>query len=113
VTTIDTSNRRTHALALSALTALQSAALSRRGMIALAVLLLGLGLAFNWSWLVAVGAAPLILAVLPCVAMCGLGLCMAGHNHAPAEAPTRSDEANAGAAKEAERSCCKDTTKRV
>jgi hypothetical protein len=34
------------------------------------------GLAFNWGWLVAVGIAPLLVAVLPCVAMCALGLCM-------------------------------------
>ena len=31
------------------------------------------GLALNWNWLVAVGVAPLLL---PCVAMCALGLCM-------------------------------------
>ena len=30
----------------------------------------------NWGWLVAVGAAPLILSLAPCIAMCGLGLCM-------------------------------------
>ncbi|WP_192359125.1 hypothetical protein [Mesorhizobium mediterraneum] len=34
------------------------------------------GLAFNWVWLVAAGIAPLLLSVLPCVAMCALGLCM-------------------------------------
>lgn len=34
------------------------------------------GLAFNWSWLVPAGVAPLLLGVLPCVAMCALGLCM-------------------------------------
>lgn len=34
------------------------------------------GLAFNWSWLVAAGFAPLILGVVPCLAMCALGLCM-------------------------------------
>jgi hypothetical protein len=33
------------------------------------------GATLNWSWLVAVGVAPLLLAVLPCVAMCALGLC--------------------------------------
>ena len=30
----------------------------------------------NWSWLVAAGIASLLLAALPCVAMCALGLCM-------------------------------------
>jgi len=32
--------------------------------------------AWQWSWLVAIGAAPLLLSVAPCAAMCGLGLCM-------------------------------------
>lgn len=48
----------------------------RRGLIALAALALVSGLALNWSWLVAAGIAPLLLSVLPCVAMCALGLCM-------------------------------------
>lgn len=34
------------------------------------------GAALNWGWLVAIGVAPLLVAVLPCVAMCALGLCM-------------------------------------
>jgi len=48
----------------------------RRGLLILATLALFGGLVFNWSWLVAVGAAPLLLAALPCAAMCALGLCM-------------------------------------
>lgn len=48
----------------------------RRGLLVLAAVALVGGLAFNWNWLVAVGVAPLLMAVLPCVAMCGLGLCM-------------------------------------
>ena len=31
--------------------------------------------ALNWSWLVAVGVASVLLSVLPCLVMCGLGLC--------------------------------------
>ena len=42
----------------------------------LAAVLLGAGLALNWSWLVAVGVAPLLVALAPCAAMCALGLCM-------------------------------------
>lgn len=38
--------------------------------------MLALGVAFNWSWLVAAGAAPLLLSVLPCGAMCALGPCV-------------------------------------
>jgi hypothetical protein len=30
----------------------------------------------NWSWLVAVGIAPLLIAIAPCAVMCALGLCM-------------------------------------
>ncbi|MEY9717818.1 hypothetical protein ABIA22_000308 [Sinorhizobium fredii] len=48
----------------------------RRGLIVLGALVLSLGLAFNWNWLVAAGVAPLLLSVLPCLAMCALGLCM-------------------------------------
>jgi hypothetical protein len=48
----------------------------RNGVIAMIVLAVVIGAALNWSWLMAVGIAPLLLAVLPCAAMCGLGLCM-------------------------------------
>jgi hypothetical protein len=48
----------------------------RNGVIALVVLALVIGGALNWSWLVAIGIAPLLITVLPCVAMCALGLCM-------------------------------------
>lgn len=48
----------------------------RRGFLVLAGTILVVGFAFNWSWMVAVGIAPLLLSVLPCVAMCALGLCM-------------------------------------
>ena len=34
------------------------------------------GLALNWSWLAAAGIAPILISVLPCLAMCALGLCM-------------------------------------
>jgi hypothetical protein len=55
----------------------------RRGLIVAAALALVAGIVLNWSWLVAAGIAPLILAVLPCVAMCALGVCanrMSGKN---------------------------------
>jgi hypothetical protein len=50
-----------------------------RGPKGIAVLVLSalvVGAALNWTWLVAVGIAPLLLTVLPCALMCGLGLCM-------------------------------------
>ena len=49
---------------------------SRRAMLGLAGLALVAGFALNWSWLVAAGIAPILIGVLPCVAMCALGLCM-------------------------------------
>jgi len=48
----------------------------RSAVIGVVVLVVGAGLALNWSWLVAIGAAPLLLALAPCAVMCGLGLCM-------------------------------------
>jgi hypothetical protein len=45
--------------------------------LAFAGLAAGIGLYFGgWAWLVAVGAAPIILSTLPCLIMCGLGVCM-------------------------------------
>ena len=35
------------------------------------------GLSFGgWGWLVAAGLAPVILSILPCLVMCGLGVCV-------------------------------------
>lgn len=34
------------------------------------------GLAFGWDNLVLLGIAPLLVSLLPCLVMCGLGLCM-------------------------------------
>ena len=48
----------------------------RRGLLVLAGLAIAAGLALNWSWLAAVGTAPILISVLPCLAMCALGLCM-------------------------------------
>ncbi len=36
------------------------------------------GAASNWGWLTAVGAAPILLSLAPCAAMCALGMCMRG-----------------------------------
>jgi hypothetical protein len=35
----------------------------------------GLGLFVGWGWLVAAGLSSTVLALLPCAAMCALGLC--------------------------------------
>lgn len=48
----------------------------RRGWVLLGLVVAGGGLWFGWPGLVAAGLAPLLLGVLPCVAMCAVGLCM-------------------------------------
>lgn len=45
-------------------------------LLTIAAVTIAAALSLNWSLLVAIGVAPLILSALPCVAMCGLGLCM-------------------------------------
>lgn len=56
------------------------------------------GLFLGWDWLVAVGAASIIIAIAPCLIMCGLGLCM---NRAcrdkKTEVPAKTDTGNADA----------------
>ncbi|MGE0333854.1 MAG: hypothetical protein AB7Q76_01070 [Gammaproteobacteria bacterium] len=49
---------------------------NRRVLLVLAALVIAAGLALNWSWLAAAGIAPILISVLPCLAMCALGLCM-------------------------------------
>jgi hypothetical protein len=52
---------------------------SRRALAAVAILVaagVAIAAAANWSWLVATGIASVLFSVLPCLVMCGLGLCM-------------------------------------
>jgi hypothetical protein len=50
---------------------------NRWTLVALASLAVVLGLYFGgWAWLVAAGLAPILLSTLPCLIMCGLGVCM-------------------------------------
>jgi hypothetical protein len=49
---------------------------NRRAMMILAAIVLTVGgLALGWNWLVAIGVAPILIAALPCVVMCAVGLC--------------------------------------
>jgi len=48
----------------------------RRGLFLLAGVAIAAGLALNWGWFLALGVAPILIKVLPCLVMCGLGLCM-------------------------------------
>lgn len=50
----------------------------RRGRLLLGLVAAAGGMWVGWPALVAAGVAPLLLGVLPCVAMCALGLCMKG-----------------------------------
>lgn len=71
---------------------------SRGGLVLVAAAALTVGIGYNWSWLVAAGIAPLLLSVLPCVAMCALGLCMSRmkgnscHSDAVADEPSGKSE---------------------
>jgi hypothetical protein len=41
---------------------------------------IGIGLLLSWSWLVAAGLSSLVVAIVPCAAMCAAGLCMGSGN---------------------------------
>jgi len=62
----------------------------RIGLIVVAAAALGLGAYSNWGWLVAAGLAPLFLTVLPCAAMCAVGLCMGGRSKSQSDEVTSS-----------------------
>jgi hypothetical protein len=47
----------------------------RRGLIIGGIAIVATGLALGWNWLSAIGAAPIILSLAPCAAMCALGAC--------------------------------------
>jgi len=61
---------------------------NRWSLLALVGLAVIIGLSFGgWGWLVAAGLAPIILSTLPCLVMCGLGVCMmCRSNKAPSAA---------------------------
>lgn len=50
----------------------------RRVLIGIGAVALVAAATLNWGWLVAIGIAPLLLALAPCAAMCALGLCTMG-----------------------------------
>jgi hypothetical protein len=71
----ETADATSPSLAQDWLRALRYWLRGRYGVIVLIGLALAIGAALNWSWLVAVGIAPLLLTMLPCAAMCAIGLC--------------------------------------
>jgi len=74
------------------------ARLGARGLILLAVLAVAAIGYSNWGWLVAIGVAPIILAMLPCAAMCAMGMCMMPKRNTPtATSAPANDQAAADA----------------
>ena len=47
----------------------------RRGLILGGIAIVITGLDLSWGWLAAIGAAPIILSLAPCAAMCAIGAC--------------------------------------
>lgn len=78
MTTTESSQTSDAALGRDVLRAVRYYLRGWRGPVAMTAVVAVTGIAFGWSWLVAAGVAPLILSILPCVAMCALGLCMNG-----------------------------------
>lgn len=62
----------------------------RYRLLIIATLVIAAALWLGWEWLAAIGALPLLLSLLPCVAMCALGLCMRGRDGEPCHQTTRS-----------------------
>lgn len=63
---------------------------SPRGLLLVGIAVIAAGLALGWNWVVAIGLAPIVLAVAPCALMCALGMCMMGMGRKtanPTEAP--------------------------
>jgi hypothetical protein len=89
-------------------------------LVALAVLALVAIVAASWNWLVAAGLATILVSALPCLVMCGLGLCMhrflggSGSPQASGSAAAEPPEGAAGAATNSSAtyaaSCCGGTT---
>jgi hypothetical protein len=46
-----------------------------RGLTILGLVIMSGGLALGWGWLTAIGLAPIILSLGPCVVMCAIGAC--------------------------------------
>lgn len=64
----------------------------RRVLIAIALAVLVGGAALNWGWFVAIGVAPILLAVAPCGIMCALGLCKGKGKGSPASGTNTSSD---------------------
>lgn len=67
----------------------------------------------NWSWLVTTGIVSVLLSVLPCVLMCGLGLCMhkfsGGTDHKTAGSAADLNRTSSAGLTTGNWSCCSET----
>ena len=71
-------------------------------LVAVAVLALVAIVTGSWSWLVVAGLATILVSALPCLVMCGLGLCMhrfLGGSGSPQTSGSATAEAPEGAAR--------------
>ena len=70
--------------------------MGRTGIIIGLIAIGGGALAFRGGWgkLVAIGVAPIILSILPCLAMCVLGLCMMGMGKKKSQLPAQGFDQN-------------------
>ena len=75
---------------------LRSWTLSPQGLTVTGIAVAVVGLSLGWSWVVALGVAPLILALGPCLVMCTLGLCMHMRDHADTPSVKPSSRSDAG-----------------
>lgn len=68
---------------------------NRWTLLVLGSLAVAAGLSFGgWAWLVAAGLAPIVLSTLPCLVMCGLGLCLACRSGVVHSTPASPDAVN-------------------
>lgn len=51
---------------------------NQRLVLAIGIIAAAIGLYLKRDWLITVGVAPVLIGLLPCAAMCALGLCMGG-----------------------------------
>jgi hypothetical protein len=65
----------------------------RRGLIIGGIAVVAAGLALGWNWLTAIGAAPIILSLAPCAAMCAVGACAMMKANSAVPAPSSPDQA--------------------
>lgn len=61
----------------------------------IAAVAVGAGLLFGWEQLVIFGIAPILIGLLPCLVMCGLGVCMMCKNKKSDGKARQTDEVEA------------------